>query len=100
MVSSARPNWTSGEELATGVGAMRGRQLGTVLVRYMGFVLVLCDHWWKEGTCGKGVADVPSLLSLHGGVGYGTTFLVRLVFLGKEGVLSKVRALRVRAHHS
>jgi len=79
---------------------MHGRQLGTVLGRYMGFVLVLCGRWWKEGTCGKGVADVPFLLSLHGGVGYGTTFPVRLAFLGKEGVLSKVRALEVRAHHS
>jgi len=100
MVSSVRPNWTSGERLATGVGAMHGRQLGTVLVRYMGFVFLLLGRWWKEGTCGKGVVDVPSLLSLHGGVGHGTTFPVRLVFLGKEGVLSKVRALEVRAHHS
>ena len=88
------------EGLATGVGVMHGRQLGTVLVRYMGFVFLLLGRWWKEGTCGKGVVDVPSLLSLHGGVGRGITFLVRLVFLEKEGVLSKVRALEVRAHHS
>ena len=100
MISSVRPNWTSGEGLATGVGAMHGRQLGTVLVRYMGFVLVLCGRWWKKSTYEKGVADVPSLLSLHDSVDCGTTFLVRLVFLGKEGVLSKVRALKVRAHHS
>ena len=88
------------EGLATGMGAMHGRQLGTVLVRYMGFVLVLYDHWWKKGTCGKDVADISSLLSLHDDVGHGTTFPVRLVFLEKEGVLSKVRALEVRAHHS
>ena len=88
------------EGLATGVGAMHGRQLGTVLVRYMGFVFLLLGRWWKEGTCEKDVVDVPSLLSLYDSVDYGTTFPVRLVFLEKEGILSKMRALEVRTHYS